>query len=280
MMIAASSSRRAGWLTSVLLVIALTAVPSSVLGVPLEGSFLDSIQIGMTTYNVGNQPDNMIVQPPVTITLTGPASGVVTGQFEGTVPSFNPVTIAEVNPNYELRWGVVNVTTNSYLTNGAGQQIFPTNYGPGGPGTGEGFTQVLASSPDLTFAAWVQFQFDLATQGITLAPGNTYALFALLDYVPNGNDSVPFPPGAGPVPLRVNGQPLATSQIINIANGLVGPPPANDFQQLFESQINAGSVTNMDKIITSVLINVVPEPTSLMLLAGAVVFVNVRRRSA
>jgi hypothetical protein len=181
------------------------------------------------------------------------------------------VTLAEVNADWEMRWGLVNVTTNSYVTNGAGQQIFPSTLG-----AGEGFTAVdLPGSPFPGFISWVQFQFDLASQGITLQPGNTYTLFALLDQV---GDPVPLPPGAGPVPLRVNGQPLDPSQIINIANGLVGP--GGDFQQLFESQINAGSVANLDKIVTSVLINVVPEPTSFMLLGSAVLLLNLRRRAA
>jgi hypothetical protein len=248
---------------------------------PLEGTFLDIIDINGGTINIGDRPEsdpnvlpnNGTNQPAVTINLPGPLSGVVTGQFEASqFVGGGWQSVAQVAAEWDLRWGLVDVTSvnpaaGSYVTNGAGDQIFSSTIG------NEGFTAInLPGSPAAPLISWIQFQFDLASEGLTLVPGHDYAIFVLLDRV---SQAVPFPPGSSLVPLRTNGQPLDPSQLIDIADGLVG---GAGIQQLFESQINAGSVANMDKIATSVIINVIPEPATIGVLAlGAFAMLSRRR---
>ncbi len=249
---------------------------------PLEGTFLDIIDINGGITNIGDRPEsdpnvlpnNGVNQPPVTINLLGPLAGVVTGQFEASqFVGGGWQSVAQVAAEWDLRWGLVDVTSvnpagGSFVTNGAGHQIFSSTLG------NEGFTAInLPGSPAAPLISWIQFQFDLSSEGLTLVPGHDYAIFVLLDKV---SQAVPFPPGSSLVPLRVNGQPLDPSQIIDIADGLVG---SAGLQQLFESQINAGSVANMDKIATSVVLNVIPEPATIGFLAlGALAIARNRRR--
>lgn len=274
------SNRILGRLVAVVAVCAL-AVPLASAN-PLEGTFIDVIDINGGTTNIGDRPESDpavlpndgVHQPAVQINLPGALSGVVTGQFEAS--DFTPggwENVAEVAAAWDLRWGLVDVSSvnppsGSFVTNGSGHQIFSSTLG------NEGFTAInLPGSPAVPFISWIQFQFDLGSEGVTLTPGHSYALFVLLDKV---SQAVPFPPGSSLVPLRTDGNPLDASQIINIADGLTG---AQGLQQLFESQINAGSVPNMDKIATGVILNVIPEPATIsLLMLGAIAVVRHRRR--
>jgi len=256
----------------------------------LEPTFLDTanVQASGSVANIGDRPESDPTIPPndgthqpgTTVTIPGLLSGgspvLTTGQFRFDNPG--AVSLASIAANWEMRWGIVQVTSvnppvGTFVTDGSGNQIFPSTVGgfEGFTAFGLGGTQGGSQPP---FNTTVEFKFDTAAAGLELFPGQTYVLFALLDKTTN---PVPLPVGAGPVPLRSDSTPLDPSQIIDLADGLAGPGGVG-LQQLFESQINAGGVPNLDKIVTGVVISAVPEPAGIGLLGISMALALTRRR--
>lgn len=209
--------------------------------------------------------------------LPGPIStGKVTGYFDITCPT-NDVgcdTTSYFGTNHAYRWGVLDVNSGTFLTNSNGDTAFTSSLGD------SGFTAVnFAPAPNFAQRD-VQIMWNVEDSdpdggglgtGVTLVPGGTYVFFAVLadpvEYALQGGqhfgyaDGDPFTDPAGEI--MVNATDVAPFQF---HSGF----PVNFFD-ITDSEIGGTQTA------TSRLIPVVPEPGTMVLLAGGLALIARRR---
>lgn len=250
---AAEFLRQSGrsWVGVIAGALVATAIPGIALGEHVPqfevNAYLDQfdgVDIGEeTAYTL---PDTVPSLPAID-PLAGPiGSGVVSGQFEITCPT-NEVgcdTPAYFAENFDWRWGLLDVNSMQFVESPGGDTFFASTF------ANEGFAGIDIHENQ----RFVHFEYALEDSGIVLEPGHDYVFFAGLSDNLNGANRVP-------------GEDLFNPEIaVHISAALDSPP----FQLHQGAPTEFMDLTNfifVTQVATSRVIPVVPEPTSLLLLA-------------
>jgi hypothetical protein len=239
-------------------------------------AFIDEIVISGNSLDIGERtaytpPGGLAIPPHAAI--NGPVtSGTVRGQFEfqctGNTPADCPDS-AYAASVLNWKWGVLRVTDPQNFPNFtadfvevAGENLFPSDLA-----VDEGWTTIEHQSFDgqNLFTRLAHFEFNLEGAGVTLQPGNSYVIFALLSEFPQPNRV----PGEGPGFTGIAEESIFQSAVIDA--------PPFQFHQAFVVFDPTGQT---NQLATSRLIPVVPEPGTAVLLFMIAAFGLARRRVA
>lgn len=225
---------------------------------------------------------------PNTVPSIGPAAalvglvstGTVRGQFEftcsdlggnGVIDPTDCGDAAYAAANFNWKWGALKVTDASgfpvldgEFVDVGGATLFPSDLV-----ANEGFTliETMSFNGKDPFARLAHFEFNLEGAGVTLQPGYSYVLFALLTA-----ESITLPnrvPGEGPGFSGIAEESIYQSAAIDA--------PPFQFHQAFP--LLDDGTTPINQLATSRVIPVVPEPTvGLLAVCGLSILIGRRSR--
>lgn len=260
-------------------------------------AYLDELTIGGPSIDIGEDVTAKAFPDPYLgpiASLPGPiTAGAVTGQFDITcdTPGGPPActTAAYFDGANDMLWGALDVTGGwagaYFVSNGAGETLFPSSYGINGWLGSPGFA--LGAGLDQRNAL---ISFDIShsntgSGGISLLPGRSYILFAI-NSVDTGLAGATQVPTVDGLQTEINATYVAATGDVNV-DGIVGnspleTQPAFQFAQEIPSGglFDDGTTYFATQLITSRVIPIVPEPATLSLLAGAMLLAARRRSRA
>lgn len=239
---------------------------------------LDAHDIGERTAYTASAPT---IGPAATISGLV-TTGNVKGQFEftcsdlggnGVIDSSDCGDAAYAAAHFNWKWGALEVADASgfpVLVGGfvdvAGSTFFPSDIA-----LNEGFTLIETQSFNGKdpFARLAHFEFNLEGAGVTLQPGFSYIIFAMLTA-----ESITLPnrvPGEGPGFSGIAEESIYQSAAVD--------SPPFQFHQAFP--VFDDGVTPINQLATSRLIPIVPEPaTGLTLIIGLTAVFGRRKKEA
>jgi len=245
-------------------------------------AYLDELNVGGPSIDIGEDVTAKVDPQPylgAIPSLPGPImSGLVTGQFDlqCDTPGGTPActTAAYFDSTNDMLWGAMDVTAGwggaFFVTNGAGETLFPASYGINGwmgslgnaPGAGIDQRNALISF-DIADS-------DTGSGGISLMPGRSYILFAINSFDGFLTGATQVPTNTGLVD-EINMTYDAATGDYN-KDGTTGNS-ALEHQPAFQlAQENPSAFADDDffatQLITGRVMPIVPEPAT-MLLAGA-----------
>jgi hypothetical protein len=254
--------------------LALAATTSVALAEP--DAFVDELFSNSISYDIGERTAFTPPSAPIPPTAAIPnqvTMGRVRGQFEfncgagGTPADCPDAAFAAAALNW--KWGVLKVSDYSNFPTLAadfvdvgGDTLFPSDLV-----ANEGFTTIETQGFDGNpFTRLAHFEFNLEGAGVTLDPGFSYIIFAVLSEFPIPNRV----PGEGPGFSGFAEESIFQTSVFD------GPP-----FQFHQASPVFDPTGNLNQLATSRLIPVVPEPAvGLMLLAGALTLTRRLRRSS
>ncbi|MFQ5492402.1 MAG: PEP-CTERM sorting domain-containing protein [Phycisphaerae bacterium] len=246
--------QRRGYLALATIVVVLSAPVGVWAQVSAPDSFVDQLGAIDVGQSVVNDPNPTPALPPIA-PIPGPVTASrITAQIELDGPvGLESGPLSAVASNWDFRWGVLNVGT-GFLAN-AGSDWFFSNV------ANEGITGIsIADGPGSYF---LNYEVDLESQNLSLDPGNDYIIFVAV-----GAETLLANFIAGPV---VPGGAAAQSDVVAVATDI------RPFQFSAPSPTNFG-IGLVQQLVTSRIIPVVPEPTTLGLLAVGATLALRRRR--